>query len=204
MSHISRPLLIALVAVVALFGVWMVALRPHSSSTSTPAAQAATPARPAAPAQPVKPHPAKPARPVAKPHPHAVAALTIIAHHHVRHALRASRPATSAGGRLAAVEQAMASGKVLALLFYNPSAADDQAVKQELATVPVHGGRVFKLAIPLGELSGYTAVTSQVPVNISPTLVIIDRAHSAQEIAGFADSFELTQRVQDALSTRVS
>ena len=96
----------------------------------------------------------------------------------------------------------MAGRKVLALLFYNPSAADDQAVRQELAAVPSHGGRVFKLAIPLAELSSYAQVTNQVPVNISPTLVIIDRARNAQEIAGFADSFEITQRLQDALSAR--
>lgn len=103
---------------------------------------------------------------------------------------------------MGAVQRALLGGKVLALLFYNPGAADDQAVKQELAGIPGHGGRVFSLAIPLNELSAYAQITSQVPVNYSPTLVIVDRAHQAHEIVGFADSFEIAQRIQDALSAR--
>ena len=62
------------------------------------------------------------------------------------------------------------------LLFYNPAGADDQAMKQELGGVSTHRGKVFKLAIPLSELPNYTAVTDQVPVNFSPTLVVIARS----------------------------
>jgi hypothetical protein len=70
--------------------------------------------------------------------------------------------------------------------------------------VPGHGGQVFKLAIPLSEGSSYAALTNQVPVNISPTLVIIDRRRHADEVVGFADSFEIVQRLSDALSTRAT
>ena len=91
---------------------------------------------------------------------------------------------------------------MLALLFYNPTAADDQAVRHELGSVPVHSGRVVKLAVPLGELSRYTVVTNQVPVNQSPTLVLIDPAKQASTIVGFADQFEIAQRVLDALAVK--
>ena len=200
MDHVSRPLLVALVAAVAFLGVWMVALKPHNSNGGT----ASTPA--AASAHPVTPHqPARTPRPAARPHAaskqarHAAAAPRV-----VHRAPSGPRPAVSATGRLGAVERAMATRKVLALLFYNPSAADDQAVKQELATVPAHGGQVFKLAIPLSELSNYAVLTNRVPVNISPTLVIVDRTHHAEEITGFADSFEISQRLQEALGVRAA
>ena len=68
--------------------------------------------------------------------------------------------------------------------------------------MPTHSGRVVKLAIPLNELPSYTAVTQQVPVNVSPTLVVIARNGRAGEIVGFADKVEITQRVADALATR--
>jgi hypothetical protein len=91
---------------------------------------------------------------------------------------------------------------VVALLFYNPLAADDDAVKQELAGVPTHRGRVVKLTIPLSEASNFTAVTQQVPVNFSPTLVLIAPNGQAGEIVGFSDQLEIAQRVDDALRTR--
>ena len=53
------------------------------------------------------------------------------------------------------------------------SGADDQAVKQELGSVPSHRGVVVKLAVPLAEAASFTAVTQQVPLNFSPTLVLI-------------------------------
>ena len=102
--------------------------------------------------------------------------------------------------RLDLVSRGLKANKVLALLFYNPAAADDRAVKQELKTVPAHGRRVVKLAVPLPELARYKVVTTQVPVNQSPTLVLIDPDQQASMILGFADRFEIAQRVKDALA----
>jgi hypothetical protein len=88
----------------------------------------------------------------------------------------------------------------VALLFYNPAAADDDAVKQELASVPTHKRHVVKLAIPLSEASAFTAVTQQVPVNLSPTLVLVSPDGQASEIVGFTTSFEIGRRVDDAFA----
>ncbi|HLY48764.1 MAG TPA: hypothetical protein VKR21_06155 [Solirubrobacteraceae bacterium] len=90
----------------------------------------------------------------------------------------------------------------MAMLFYNPLAADDQAVKQELATVPTHHGRVVKLTVPLNEASNFTAVTQQVPVNFSPTLVLIAPNRQVGEIVGFSDQLEISQHVDDALAAK--
>ena len=53
------------------------------------------------------------------------------------------------------------------------------------------GGAVVKLAVPLQQLSAYSIMLDQLPVNYSPTLVLIDRTGQAQELAGFVDGFEL-------------
>jgi len=118
-----------------------------------------------------------------------------------QHASASKTPATPRA-RLSTVQQALAAHKAVALLFYNPGAADDQAVKQELAMVPTHRGQVVKLAVPINELGSYTAVTEQVPVNLSPTLVVIGRDGQAGTIVGFSDSFEISQRVADALAAQ--
>jgi hypothetical protein len=200
MDHVSKPLLGVLLAVVVFAALWMVALKPHSASGPSNPGSAPGPTPAPAPvvqpqrqthrsAPPVRPHAVRASRAAARPAARSRPAPVV-------------HPRTTPVGRLSAVQRALLGGKVLALLFYNPSAADDQAVKQELAGIPGHGGRVFSLAVPLSELSGYAQITSQVPVNFSPTLVIVDRAHQAQKIVGFADSFEIAQRVQDALSAR--
>ena len=56
--------------------------------------------------------------------------------------------------------------------------------------------------VPLREASRYAVVANQVPVSSSPTLVLIDRRQRATTLVGFADGFELSQRVADALAAR--
>lgn len=109
-----------------------------------------------------------------------------------------TRPAVGPTGP-ALVRQALQQHKVLALLFYNPAAADDRAVNAEMSLIPTQGGRVVKLTVPVQQLGRYADLLNQVPVNFSPTLVLINRADQAQEIAGFADPFEIAQRVAVAL-----
>ena len=174
----------------------------HGAPASTSTASTASAAKPA----PAKSAPAKPAvtSSTAAKHTSAATATSTSAAHHVSRA-RATvapkpRPAATPAERLNVVNRALAHRNVLALLVYNPSGPEDQAVKQELATIPTHGGHVVKLAIPLGEVTHYPVVTNQVQIQTSPTLVIIDPSRQAFSIVGFADSFEIAQRIDDALS----
>ncbi len=132
------------------------------------------------------------------------AAATSSAATHTNPTAAAGKPSHSPAAtvRLITVQRAMAQHKVVAMLFYNPLAADDQAVKQELSSVPTHHGQVVKLTIPLSEASKFTAVTQQVPVNFSPTLVLIAPNHQTGEIVGFSDQLEIAQRVDDALAAK--
>ena len=220
MPHASRSLIAVLVATVAFFALWLVALQPSSSNTpaksgvgqlqsainaarasaaaqnhaaaaggntvaTTPAHTATTPAHTsAATAKPAATAPSHTAAATAKPKPNATPSAA---------------PAT-AGQRLSVVDRALTDHRVLALLFYNPAGSDDQAVRHELTTIPTSHGRVVKLAVPLSELTNYPAITNQVQVESSPTLVIVDRSAQAFTLVGFADQFEIAHRVLDALS----
>jgi hypothetical protein len=120
---------------------------------------------------------------------------------HRAHVVRAA-PHLTAAGRLRLATRALVAHKVLALLFFNPSAADDRAVDRELALVPVHRGAVVKLAVPLAEVASYASLAAQAPISTSPTLLIVDRTRNATELVGFADRFEIAQRVTDALAVK--
>jgi hypothetical protein len=90
---------------------------------------------------------------------------------------------------------------VLAVLFYNPSAPDDRAVRREFSGLPRHGGKVVLIAAPLRRLAAFRAVTSRVAVVGSPTVVVFDRAGAPHSYVGFADPAELAVRLDDALAT---
>ena len=114
---------------------------------------------------------------------------------------RPTSPAKPAAKVLSATQQvslitsALAAHKVVAVLFYNPAAADDAPMAHELAAVPTHGGQVVKLAVPVSELTSFAIITQQIPVVTAPTLVLIDGSRQATTITGFADTLEISQRV---------
>jgi hypothetical protein len=218
MPHVSRSLIALLIGTVAFFAVWIVAFRPSSSSSNgksalgqlQPAvdaakASAAAQNRAAAAAgnttAPATAKPATAATTATATKPAAATAAT--------KATATTKPATPAAPRAATpsqrlnvVDKALSAHKVLALLFYNPAAPDDQAVKRELGTIPTSAGRVVKLAVPITEVANYPVVTNQVQIQTSPTLVIVDKKAQAFTLVGFADTFEIAHRVGDALSVR--
>ena len=100
------------------------------------------------------------------------------------------------------IENGLNHHKVLAILFFNPAAADDRAVKHELDEIPARGGKVVKLAVPLSELTRYPVITNQVQVTESPTLVLIDGQRKADLLTGYLDQLELSQRVSDAVAVK--
>jgi hypothetical protein len=220
----SRSLIALLVGTVAFFALWMFALKGGSSSSSSSSQglgqyqsainkahqavqtsnssntasgnDATSPSSAAssggsAPAQPSSSSAAKPATASATQAKRGV---------HLTAKVGAHNKATLA--RLSTVQHAIKTHRVVAMLFYNPAAADDVAVRQELAAVSTHHGMVVKLTIPLSESANFTPVTQQVPVNFSPTLVLIAPNGQTDEIVGFSDHFEIAQRLDDALAAR--
>ncbi len=198
MGHVSRPLVGILVATVAFFALWVVALKPSSSSSST----GGTPTTSIYQSAINKAHQAVVTSDAASARAGGAVSTTPARAAQTPPAPSAPAKISATGARLSVVAAALRAHKVIALLFYNPAATDDRAVKQELNTVPTRGHRVVTLAAPVSELARYSIVSNQVPVNVSPTLVLIDRAGLASTIVGFADRFEIAQRVSDALATR--
>lgn len=197
MARLPKPLIGVLLGVVAFLAVWMVALKPSSSSSS--GSQGAAVSQP-----PIsQTHPAVTTANSTNARLRAAAKATPAA----KHAASASKPRAASVSNPSAsgvqiVQNAVRANKVVAVLFYNGAAADDQAVKAELAALPTHGGKVVKLAVPVSQLTQFAMITTQVPVVTAPTLVMIDRAHNAATITGFADAVELSQRVDDALAAK--
>ena len=74
----------------------------------------------------------------------------------------------SAAQQVSLITSAIDAHKVVAVLFYNPAAADDVAMDHELAAVPTHGGSVVKLAVPVSELTNFAIITQQIPVVTAP------------------------------------
>ncbi len=231
MPHVSRPLVALLLATVVFFAVWMVALKPKSDSGSagnsaplqsavdkahaavaqSNAASAAhggkvatTPTATLATQTPTTPaHTATtPAHTATTPTHTATTPATAATAHKAATKSTVSVVRGTAAQRYAVVVKGLRTHKVIALLFFNYRAADDRAVKKELAHVPTHGGKVVKEAVPLVELGRYRVVTQQVPVTMSPTLIIIDRKAKAWTVLGYATEFEISQRVTDALAVK--
>lgn len=118
---------------------------------------------------------------------------------------KAAKPAAKAlttAQQVSLITSAIENHKVVAVLFYNPAAADDQAMAQELGTVSTHGGQVVALAAPLSELTNFSIITQQIPVVTAPTLVLIDAGRQATTLTGFADTVEISQRIDDALAAK--
>jgi hypothetical protein len=193
MANLPRPLIGLLVATVAFFAVWTVALKP--SSSGGPVSSASKPAPAAS-----EPTAATPAHAAAS---HATASATATSATKAKPVAKAAvKHTVTAQHRQSVIENGLNQHKVVAILFFNPAAADDRAVKHELDEVPARGGKVVKLAVPLSELTRYPVITNQVQVTESPTLVLIDGQRKADMLTGFLDQLELSQRVSDALTVK--
>lgn len=212
MTQVSRPVLVALIAVVAFAGVWFVALRPKGdsgSSTSSPSAHSApgeTGLKRAVDkahgvvndsnrAQGV-PHPIAPA--ATKP-PGAAPSATAPAPASPGAVARSKTPPSRYHGGVGRVERALAAHHTVAILFYNPAASDDRAVRGMLGHVDRRQGRVDTFAAPVSQLSRYGPITTKVAVFGSPTVVIVNPAGQAGALTGFVDRLELQQRIDDAV-----
>jgi hypothetical protein len=201
MANLPRPMIGLLVATIAFFAVWTVALKP--SSSSGPASSSSSPA-PAA-SQPKAAAPAHASHASAS-HATAAHASATSASASAAKAKPAAKPAVkhtvSPQQRQSLIENGLNHHKVVAILFFNPAAADDQAVKHELGEIPAQRGKVVKLAVPLSELTRYPVITNQVQVTESPTLVLIDGQRKADLLTGYLDQLELSQRVSDAVAVK--
>jgi hypothetical protein len=217
MASVPRPLLALLVATVAAFAIWTVALKPGSStggSANSPTAPvyqsaiakahqavAASAKGSAADGAPVT----STAAPAARPKPATATHSSVASPSKVTSlpSTTKAKASSKAKGHPAVSEKsvlaAISAHKVVALLFYNPAAPDDVAVAHELAGVSTDHGQAATFAVPVSQMSQFGAITAKVPIDATPTLTFIDKRGQATSLVGFADRFEIAQRVSQAL-----
>ena len=201
MTSVSKPLLGVLLAAVVLFAGVMVFFKGHSSSASNSgvyqsaidqahhAVKTSNAANARLGAPTATTSAAAPSRSAGASHPSRTTHAVKTAGH-----VAATKPTSGAKSAVGQVETALAQHKVVGLLFYNPAASDDLGVKTELAAAGTRQN-VVKVAVPVTDVAQFTMLTSTVPVSSSPTLVLIDRGGDASTITGFADRFEIAQRL---------
>jgi len=208
MSQISPPIRILLVCAVAFMAAWMTVLKPKPV-TAEPEAPAITHSTAQSAAGKFAQR-AQAAKATAESAAAKAAGEDTTA---AAGASAATTPATTATGGVAApaakparpaglparVRTALAGDKVVVLLFWTPGAADDRAVRGELADVQRHGGRVVVQAAPVAQIARYQRITRGADVVQSPTVVVVGRDRKAETLVGYVDHVSIDQLVTDAL-----
>jgi hypothetical protein len=225
MDQVSRPLLIALAATVALLAVWFVALRPKpvsvdatplaptqaipqakQAAASSDAANAQTQAASGAAGQATTAAPAAtttaPAASAGTMAPTAGAATTTTPAAAPAATATDSSQSASDGPRDAAILRDIRDHKVVVVLFWNATAADDIATRGAIRDLDLHGGAVAVHVVPISRVGEYPAITQGVTIAQSPTTLVIDRKRRTRVIAGLSEPQELAQAVGDALAGR--
>ena len=208
MDQVSRPLLIVLAAAVAFVAIWLVALRPKPPAVSNtplapttviPQAKKAAAVSDAANAKlkaAAKAADGADATPKAATNPAKNVAGTAASKSPVVAAAKA------ANGRDAAVLREIRAKKVVVMLFWNASGADDIATRGAIRDLDRRNGKVAVHVVPISRVGDYDSITRDVRVVQSPTTLVIDRKRRARVITGLTESQELKQAVGDALAGR--
>ncbi len=97
-----------------------------------------------------------------------------------------------------AVEATLAAGKVPVVLFWNPQGADDIAVHEQLQ-------RITRSRLPVeifegnGEaVASYGALTRDIPVYGTPTILIVAKNGQTTELTGLQERFSIEQAIDEA------
>ena len=217
MSQISPPVRILLIGCVVFMAAWFAFLKPGGGSDVAPAAS------PAATTVPAKDPNAKTSTSLGAAVQKAEGAKQAAESQAAANAGESAPSSTassstaspSTGGTVAqapagksdAVEQnlpldvakAMAAKKVLVVLFWNPKAADDRAVRKALKGVGRHHGAVAVHVANVKDVARYAPITRGVDVQQSPSLVVVDRKLQGDLLTGYVDRATIDQAVSDAL-----
>jgi hypothetical protein len=219
-AQVNRPMQIALVAVVLLAGMWFTVLRPKGNETvddpipaqaapgtaglssavdkakgAVASSQASADATQAAAAQ-ASGEAAAPAPASASATPSATAGTP---------AAKAAAAKKAAADKQAAADKADPStrlfpfldkGKTVVLLFYGKG-AEDAAARKAVRRTAESDKNVISAYAPIAEVGEYAAITTDVPVLTSPTVLVIGKDRKARTLDGFLEAATIKQAVGD-------
>jgi hypothetical protein len=217
MSQISPPLRILLIGCVLFLAAWMTVLKPGGATAPAPApapAPAVNAGGPAASTSAGKAvesanNTAAAADARAKeltgedPAAAAAAPTTAVPAKPSTTSSTAPKGDVSKAGLPVPVAKAVAQKKVLVMLFWNPRAADDKVVRNELRSVGSrHKKDVFVHVANVKDIARYAPVTRGAEVQQSPSIVVVDRSREATVLTGYSDRETIRQTVFDALRSK--
>ena len=112
------------------------------------------------------------------------------------HVVHHSAPATAVGAPSGQkeVEAAVQKGKVALLLFWNPAGSNDRAVRSQVHAAGRKGVVVFESSAQ--NVASYGAITRQMPVYGTPTILIIG-PHRTDSLVGLQDKFSIEQAIKE-------
>ena len=226
--QLSRPYIAVLGVVAVLGAAWMFVLRPHNNSASTAASTPAAPgvtglardvakargavatsqanaaslASKSAAASSASGAPASTAAAGGAPAPTTASKPVVV------HLSKGSSPgtptATPAATHPAAVSPSvqvasdLKLGKVVVILFWDPRAANDQAVMRQLGDVSRQGGKVVVMTAQPSQVASFGTVTTGVQVTETPTVLVINHQGQANVLTDLVDADTINQAVSDA------
>lgn len=99
----------------------------------------------------------------------------------------------------AAVSSELRAGKVVLVLFWDPAAADDAAVRRQLQVLSTlsRGSLAVHYALP-NEVGAFGTVTRSVQVVQTPTILIINQHAVVSQITGLTDAYAIAQAISEA------
>jgi hypothetical protein len=100
-----------------------------------------------------------------------------------------------------AVEQTLAKGKLAVVLFWNPAGADDVAVHDQLRQLGKSHLPVSVFEGSAQEVAAYGAITREVPVYGTPTILIISASGHTIVLTGLQDDRSIEQAVEEDRSS---
>jgi hypothetical protein len=136
--------------------------------------------------------------------------------------IKASTGAGRIPARQALVERALGEGKIAVILFWNPKGTDDIGVSGELkrleavhhlirpfANVPQVRRALERSGLELqkrfaafwataNEVSSFGSITQHVQVNVTPTILIVNKGGQTTELTGLQDAFSIEQAINEA------
>jgi hypothetical protein len=121
------------------------------------------------------------------------------------HVSASTRAAAQAAAQQVVLKHELARGKTVLLLFWNPKSSDDQSVRKALQAVSAHQkGKVAVHVAPAGQVGRYGAVTKDVQVLQTPTLLVVGKKGLAVTMTGLVDQYAIEQAILEAKKASAS
>ena len=105
----------------------------------------------------------------------------------------------STATREAAVEAALKRGQTALILFWNPKAADDDAIHQAVRQVGANRSlHVFVQEASAGEVADFGTITRGVQVYGTPTLLVVNKSGQTLTLTGVQPAYAIEQAIQES------